>query len=70
MFYFLVPILALLIAAACAFFIAAKVYRQLSKKRLDNWQVVLAATGAFITSFLVIAFGVLYIYVMAVPFER
>lgn len=70
MLYFLVVILILLIAAACSFFIAAKVYKQLSKKRLDSWQVALAATGTFIISFLVIAFGVLYIYIMAVPFER
>lgn len=70
MLYLLVPILVLLIAAACAFFIAAKVHRQLSKKRLDNWQVALAATGTFIVSFLLIVFGVLYIYFMAVPFER
>lgn len=67
---FIVLLLVLLLAGFVSYFITARLCRQLKKKHVSELHVAIAAVLTFATSFILIMFVIIWLYFMAVPFER
>jgi hypothetical protein len=66
--FYLIPIIALLIAGVCSYFIARKLYRQLVSKHI-KWPKVIA-TATFVLSFLLMTYVIIYLIAINASFNR